>query len=100
MFRLYFDSLSDYEKPKAEQKFFPKLNKIIRGMFLLDNELIDMSRERIQKYKIHRTCASCGVVFAPDPMDYYISKHGVRVKFLCHPCNVIKKNKDLEVKYD
>ena len=86
LFTLYFDSLSDYKKPKAEQKFSPKLNQLIRDLFLSDNELIDMSRERIQKYKIHRTCVSCGVVFAPDPMDYYISKHGVRVKFLCYEC--------------
>ena len=93
LFSLYFDSLSDYEKPKDEQKFFPDLNKIIRPLFLDDNELVDMSRERIYKYKIHRNCSSCGVDFPPDPIDYYISKHGVRVKFLCNPCKVAKKNK-------
>lgn len=88
LFSLYGDSIHDIDKPKEEQKFYPELKKFIHDMFIEDYyNIIDVDiMNRIQKRNILRTCASCGTRYMPDPMDYYNSTHGEKVKFLCPSC--------------
>jgi len=89
---LYSASTAEIDKPKSEQKFPRELRKFIHDLFLEYYDTIEHTRERISKKNITRSCSSCGTVFPPDPMDYFNSTHGEKVKFLCHPCKLAKKS--------